>query len=204
MLGLYSGARVNEVAQLQVDDIATVDGVPGFYVRVVARGQRIKGKHSRGFVPLAQPVLEAGFLDYVEEAKAAGHVQLFPNLPNSTGLGFGRQLSRQFSTYIKRQGVEEKGQGFHGFRHTLADRLDAAGASRRSARSPAMLRGKRFWRSTTFTAPPCRTAWRRWAGSRLRLCCRAINRGSLTWRCARPSRSCGKLVGVEERKRPPR
>lgn len=129
MLGLYSGARVNEVAQLRVDDIATVDGVPGFYVRVVANGQRIKSKHSRRFVPLAQPVLEAGFLDYVQEAKAAGHVQLFPNLPNSTGLGFGRQLSRQFSTYIKRQGVEEKGQGFHGFRHTLADRLDAAGAS---------------------------------------------------------------------------
>lgn len=58
MLGLYSGARVNEVAQLQVDDIATVDGVPGFYVRVVARGQRIKGKHSRRFIPLAQAVLE--------------------------------------------------------------------------------------------------------------------------------------------------
>ncbi len=69
MLGLYSGARVNEVAQLQVDDIATVDGVPGFYVRVVARGQRIKGKHSRRFIPLAQPVLEAGFLDYVQRPR---------------------------------------------------------------------------------------------------------------------------------------
>lgn len=129
MLGLYSGARVAEVGQLRVDDIETVDGVPGFYVRITAEGQSVKNKGSRRFVPFALPVLEAGILVYWLEAREAGHERLFPNLPNSTGLGFGRQLSRQFSTHIKRQGVDEKGQGFHGFRHTIADRLDAAGAS---------------------------------------------------------------------------
>ncbi|MPS35125.1 MAG: site-specific integrase [Stenotrophomonas sp.] len=129
MLGLFSGARVNEVAQLRVDDVETVDGVPGFYIRAAAKGQSVKNKNSRRFVPLAQPVVAAGFLTYVDEVRASGHAQLFPNLPNSTGLGFGRQLSRQFSAYIKGLGIEEKGQGFHGFRHTLADRLDAAGAS---------------------------------------------------------------------------
>lgn len=129
MLGLYSGARVNEVAQLDVVDVLTVDGVAGFYIRAAGKGQSVKNSNSRRFVPLAPSVLAAGFLTYVDEARAAGHEKLFPNLPNSTGLGFGRQLSRQFSAYIKAQGIEEKGQGFHGFRHTLADRLDAAGAS---------------------------------------------------------------------------
>ncbi len=129
ILGLYSGARVNEIGQLRVDDIDTIDGVPGFYVRSNGPGQRVKNKQSRRFVPLAQPVIDAGFLTYVEEAKAAGHEQLFPDLPNSTGLGFGRQLSRQFSVYIKSRGITAKGQGFHGFRHTIASRLDAAGAS---------------------------------------------------------------------------
>ena len=129
MLGLYSGARVQEVGQLRVDDIEKVDGVPGFFVRAAAQGQSVKNKNSRRFVPFALPVLEAGILVYWLEAKAAGHERLFPHLPNSTGLGFGRQLSRQFSTHIKRQGVEEKGQGFHGFRHTIASRLDEAGAS---------------------------------------------------------------------------
>lgn len=129
MLGLYSGARVNEVAQLDVADVLTVDGVAGFYIRAAGKGQSVKNSNSRRFVPLAPSVLAAGFLTYVDEARAAGHEKLFPNLPNSTGLGYGRQLSRQFSAYIKAQGIEEKGQGFHGFRHTLADRLDAAGAS---------------------------------------------------------------------------
>lgn len=129
ILGLYSGARVNEIAQLRLEDIDAIDGVPGFFVRKIGKKQSIKNKHSRRFIPLAQPVIEAGFLTYVEEARQAGVERLFPDLPNSTGLGYGRQLSRQFSVYIKRQGVAEKGQGFHGFRHTIASKLDEAGVS---------------------------------------------------------------------------
>jgi len=129
ILGLYSGARVNEIAQLGLEDIDTIDGVPGFFVRKIGKKQSIKNKHSRRFIPLAQPVIDCGFLDYVEEARKAGVERLFPDLPNSTGLGYGRQLSRQFSVYIKRQGVSEKGQGFHGFRHTIASKLDEAGVS---------------------------------------------------------------------------
>lgn len=129
ILGLYSGARVNEIAQLRLEDIDTIDGVPGFFVRKIGKKQSIKNKHSRRFISLAQPVIDAGFLTYVEEARRAGVERLFPDLPNSTGLGYGRQLSRQFSVYIKRQGVPEKGQGFHGFRHTIASKLDEAGVS---------------------------------------------------------------------------
>lgn len=137
-LGLYSGARVAEVGQLLVEDIETVDGVPGFFVRkkkskkTAKRAQpakKIKNKASRRFVPLAKPVLAAGFLDYLAEVRAAGHERLFPNLPNSTGRGFGRGLSRQFSTYIKQRGITTEGQGFHGFRHTFASKLDEAGVS---------------------------------------------------------------------------
>lgn len=129
ILGLYSGARVNEIAQLRLEDIDTIDGVPGFLVRKIGKKQSIKNKHSRRFIPLAQPVIDCGFLGYVKEAREAGVERLFPDLPNSTGLGYGRQLSRQFSVYIKRQGVSEKGQRFHGFRHTIASKLDEAGVS---------------------------------------------------------------------------
>ncbi len=129
ILGLYSGARVSEIAQLRVADIDIIDGVSGFFIRSGRTGQRIKNKNSRRFVPLAQPVLYAGFLTYVEEAKQAGHDQLFQNLPNSTGLGYGWQLSRQFSDYIKSRGITAIGQGFHGFRHTIASEFDEACAS---------------------------------------------------------------------------
>jgi integrase len=129
MLGLYSGARVNEIGQMEVSDVEQVDGVWGFKIKSDrSKGKRVKTKSSKRFVPLAQAVIDAGFLDYVAEAKAAGLAHLWPNLPYSKAKGYGYQLSRQFGAYLHDQaGVEETGSGFHYFRHTLASALDAAG-----------------------------------------------------------------------------
>ena len=124
MLGLHSGARITEVAQLEVSDIECVEGIWGFSIRPSRpKGKRVKNKQSRRFVPIADAILSAGFLDYVEEVKAEGHVRLFPNLPNS-GSGYGVQMSKQFCTYLRKQGIEEEGSGYHYFRHTIASFLD--------------------------------------------------------------------------------
>jgi integrase len=124
MLGLHSGARITEVAQLEVSDVECVEGIWGFSIRPSRpKGKRVKNKQSRRFVPIADAVLSAGFLDYVEEVKAEGHVRLFPNLPNS-GSGYGVQMSKQFCTYLRQQGIHEEGSGFHYFRHTIASFLD--------------------------------------------------------------------------------
>lgn len=127
MLGLYTGARVNEIGQLYVADVETVDGIPGLHFNKRFPGQKIKTRSSVRFVPLAPALLKAGFLTYVEDVKRAGHDRLFPHLPNATGLGYGKQLSKQFSAYIKGLGIDEAGVGFHAFRHTLATMLDRAG-----------------------------------------------------------------------------
>lgn len=129
MIGLYTGARVNEVAQLYIEDVRQINGVWGLFFWKNTRGQKIKNKASIRFVPLARPLLDAGFLDFVEDMKATGHPRLFPHLPVGTkedgtpnGKGYGTQLSKQFGKYVKTVGVE-KGSGFHGFRHTLATAL---------------------------------------------------------------------------------
>lgn len=61
------------------------------------------------------------------------HPRLFPHLPAGTnaagkpnGTGYGRQLSRQFSAYLKTFEIE-KGVAFHAFRHTLSTALAEAG-----------------------------------------------------------------------------
>jgi len=81
---------------------------------------------SRRFVPLAQFVLDAGFLRFVDEAKASGEERLFQQLPNNDGGGYGKQMSKQFSAYLKKRGVTGAGLGMHAFRHTLATRLARA------------------------------------------------------------------------------
>lgn len=125
ILGLYSGARVTEVAQLYVADIEEREGVWGFHINDRYEGQKIKNISSRRFIPLAQPVLDSGFLAFYNEAKDAKQLRLFPALPNSTGLGYGRQLSRQFGSYLQKLGIEQ-GVAFHAFRHTMATRLNRA------------------------------------------------------------------------------
>ncbi len=133
MLGLYTGARVNEIAQLYIDDVRQVDGIWGFFIWKNERSQKVKTKSSIRFVPLAKPLIDAGFLAFVADMRQAGHARLFPHLPSGTrpdgtpnGLGYGRQLSRQFSAYLKRFGIE-KGTAFHAFRHTLSTRLVEVG-----------------------------------------------------------------------------
>lgn len=96
----------------------------GFSIRPSCpKGKRVKNKQSRRFVPIADAVISAGFLDYVEDAKAEGHVRLFPNLPKSSG-GYGVQMSKRFFAYLRGHGIQEEGSGFHYFRHTLASFLD--------------------------------------------------------------------------------
>jgi len=128
-LGLYSGARVNELSQLYVADVETINGVPGYHINKRFEGQKLKNKASKRFVPLAQSLLDAGFLNFVADVQRAGHDRLFPHLPNNDGLGFGKQMSKQFSAYIKSCGVKEEGMGMHAFRHLLATRLDRAGVT---------------------------------------------------------------------------
>ena len=132
ILGLYTGARVNEIAQLYLDDVRQVDGVWGLFVWKKDRNQKVKTKSSIRFIPLAEPVLDAGFLEFVEDMRKTGHPRLFPHLPAGTrkdgkpnGLGYGRQLSRQFSVYLKQFGIE-KGTAFHAFRHTMSTALAEA------------------------------------------------------------------------------
>ena len=127
-LALYSGARLNEIAQLYCDDIDTIEGVPGFHVRNGRPDQHIKKGGNVRFVPLAQAVLDAGFLDYVADVAAAGHARVFPHL-KYTNSDYGDYLGDRFIEYLIDIGLkapaataEDKrqstlGMGFHWFRH---------------------------------------------------------------------------------------
>lgn len=136
LIALFTGARVTEVAQLYVDDIQQVEGVWGIHIAKRFFGQKIKNDISKRFVPIHPKLVETGLLEYRDLMKKKNvHDRLFPHLPVGTnadgkenGLGYGRQLSRQFSTHCESVGIE-KGIAFHAFRHTFSTKLDRAGKS---------------------------------------------------------------------------
>jgi len=143
MIGLYTGARVNEVCQLKLIDIINERGVWCIAFRKTIDDdlaadpkrqrqsrQSMKGKGSMRVIPIARPLLDAGFLDFVEDMKACGHPRLFPHLSagvnrktGETNARYSQQLVVDFGRYLKGLGFA-KGIGFHAFRHTLATELD--------------------------------------------------------------------------------
>lgn len=120
-LGLYTGARVNEIAQLLVTDVEKIEGIWGLHlVGLAAARKRVKNTASRRFLPLHPLLIEAGFLDYVEDVKAAGFPHVFPGLPWGVN-GPGDAVSDWFNrTYRKACGITDPAKTFHSFRHTFA------------------------------------------------------------------------------------
>lgn len=133
-LCLYTGARANEIAQLRLTDIATIDGISCITIRVTRKGQKVKNKSATRVIPLAKPLVDAGFLIYVEEVRATGHPRLFPHLAAGHTLyqgdayyrGYGEKIIQDFCKRLKEMGFE-KGVGSHAFRHTFSTNLTKHG-----------------------------------------------------------------------------
>lgn len=149
MLALYTGARASEIGQLKLTDIVCEEGVwciafqktidldlagdPNARTR-----QRLKGRSSIRTIPIAQPLLDAGFLDFMEDAKKVKHARLFPHLAagvskktgDLNGVGYGRELTAQLSRFLKKEHGLDKGVVFHAFRHLFVTSLEEVGVSK--------------------------------------------------------------------------
>lgn len=132
LICLFTGARIGEVAQLNVGDIASEDSLWFFHIKSEQRlGQATKNNQNR-IAPMHSMLRNIGFLDFVERRRKSSPAN--PNVPLFAGLernsrGQLALPSRFWRTYLERIGVKSGGDGFgsHSFRHGLADQLRKAG-----------------------------------------------------------------------------
>ena len=120
LLALFSGARVNEIAQLRVIDVFEEDGVYAF--DITKKAGSLKNESSNRVIPLHPKLLNAGFLSYVEKMKVAGEERVFPELFKTKKIKPGDKVSRWFNiTYMKNCGLRptDRKISFHSFRHTF-------------------------------------------------------------------------------------
>lgn len=136
-LALFTGARLNELCQLTVQDIGEHDGVAT--ISILDEGvKRLKTKASRRIIPIHSTLIGLGFLNYVKTVKSG---RIFPELPESPAKkgDFAREPSRKFTNYRRQLGIggerfnskTGKWEGdsrkvFHSFRATLIDALRKA------------------------------------------------------------------------------
>ncbi len=127
LLALFTGARIEELAQLLVNDVHYVEGL-GHYLNITDEAQHshLKNSASRRRIPVHPVLTVCGFIDYVARMKPAKF--LFPHLkPNPRGK-LGGYFSNFFSGYLRKKvKISDSRKVFHSFRHTFKDACRAVG-----------------------------------------------------------------------------
>ena len=126
LLGRATGARLEEICQLRVDDFIEQQGIPCIRIDDSREGQNLKNASSRRILPLHPALIDLGLLQHVESVKATGAGRIFPELEAVRGK-LGHAPSKWFGRYKTRLGITNPRKTFHSFRHTLIDDLRDAG-----------------------------------------------------------------------------
>ncbi|WP_168222942.1 site-specific integrase [Oceanicola sp. D3] len=128
LIAMFSGARLNEVCQLQVDDIKEVQGIWVFDFNDEGDAhKRLKSSAAKRRVPIHSKLIELGLLDYHQQQQATGQEKMFPDYSYHPKHGYGGSLSKWFNrTFTQTLGIKTEAHVFHGLRHTFATRLGHA------------------------------------------------------------------------------
>lgn len=142
LVGYFTGARTNEISQLDVADIKDVNGHPCFDFCAdepqAPEAKRIKSDEARQ-VPIHPRLVELGFLEFVSSQRIANQKKLFGDgltyLPPRDGdtkhnkEGWAKTAGKFFNEYPKgylvKVGVHvpNDGKSIYSFRHTLETNL---------------------------------------------------------------------------------
>lgn len=139
-LAMFTGARLGELAQLDLKDFVNVDGIECIDINdteaaeVVeiegGRKKRVKTKNAKRLVPIHSELIKLGLLRYVEILRGKKQVHLFPELSRARRDGPGQAASNWFQRFRARVGITTKQETvFHSFRHGFITNLLDAGVT---------------------------------------------------------------------------
>ena len=151
MIGLFTGARVNEICQLNPQSDITKDEKSGiWYFNLTDDGAGVgvekshKNDHSKRKVPIHAKLIECGLLDYLDKVKTLKHDRIFNRFKPKAGKA-SYYAEEFFRKYLKDIGLYDnntKGKnvlGMHCLRGTFISHtvkgLMSSGDSRKQALS---------------------------------------------------------------------
>lgn len=118
---LWSGARVGELAQLQMADVSVRDGIQAMQVHDEVGA--VKNVVSHRFIPVAQGLADAGFADYIRRRQKEGGDWLFPSL-NRGSTAPGDVFGKWFARFRDAHGLPAGPlNGTHRYRHLMRSTL---------------------------------------------------------------------------------
>lgn len=129
LLALYTGARVEELAQLAPSDVQEASYTDAHGMRQSAwvirisdegEGQELKTVSSRRRIPVHSDLIALGFIKYADSMRGS---RLFPDLkPDVTGTESGNWV-KWFSKHKRAIGITDGRMVYHSFRHLFKHTL---------------------------------------------------------------------------------
>ncbi len=131
LIALYTGARSNEIAMLEVADIVLEDGVWVFDFNLIGEYKSTKSEASERKVPIHPDLIGLGILERLERLRAAKEKYLFPDLTQTAKNGPAGAPQRAFIRYIARRGIKPRmgRMGLHSFRDTVIAQMTRQGVT---------------------------------------------------------------------------
>jgi hypothetical protein len=117
----HVGVRLSEILKRTVDDVRVDDD--GIWYLAVPFG---KNKNSVRLIPLPAALIDLGFIEYVEHARALPAKQLFPHLNLQSESAKKKPSNKQsewYGKYLDSRGLTDPCLTFHSFRHTVVNAL---------------------------------------------------------------------------------
>ena len=128
-LGLYTGARIREICQLNPQcDFMVRDNVPAMQLtgdKDTAGDSVNKSiKTVARTIPIPPQLIKLGILQWLKHIQAQGHTRLFPEWSVPSDGDAGREPGEWFSNFLRQTNLRDETEGrcltgFHAFRHTV-------------------------------------------------------------------------------------
>ncbi|MDP4025731.1 site-specific integrase [Methylobacterium sp. NEAU 140] len=131
LVGLYTGMRQGEIAQLRTEDVRLFQGVLCIFISAdgddvdEADRKRVKTEAGERYIPVHPMLVRIGFAQHVERMRKAGAERLFPDIVRGAD-GYFSPFSKWFSRFLADAGVKRERNAFHSFRHTFRDAMREA------------------------------------------------------------------------------
>jgi integrase len=131
LLGLYLGARINELAQLHLTDVRTTpSGTPFISINRDTPDKSLKQQKestrcwSAREIPLHPHLVELGFVSWCDRLRAEGYRRVFPELSWTEAKYYSKEPVRWMSLMLERIGIpRDNTRVFHSFRHGVNNAL---------------------------------------------------------------------------------
>jgi integrase len=121
LIALFTGARIEEICQLHLDDIWEENGIWVFDINEDLE-KKLKTSSSKRLIPVHSKLIDLGILKYASSLRSKKKTRLFPELKHQRD-GYSQAASKWFGRWREKNGLTEDGKTFHSFRHTVGNTL---------------------------------------------------------------------------------